>query len=131
MATGWAEGVINAVLDAICRSVQLTDYAGFYVQLHTADPGAAGTTAVFTGYGRVAATFGTAADNGAISNSAAVTFSNSSAAGTVTHVSCWDAASSGTFLCSDQLANSRVIAIADNFEIPIGDIDLDFTPIAA
>jgi len=47
------------------------------------------------------------------------------------HVSFWDASTSGTFLGSDALETSRGVTAGDNFTIATGDLDLALTPIAA
>jgi hypothetical protein len=132
MATGIAVGEANKILDALCRSVAYTDPAGFFLKLHTADPGAAGTTAAASHTTRMAVTFSAAA-SGAITNSAAVTWTSMSAAETISHWSAWDTVgpSGGTFLFSDNLTTARTVAIGDTFEIPIGDLDIDVTVLAA
>ena len=129
MTTGLASGVADSILDALCRSVAWTDPAAFYAQLHTADPGSAGTTAVSGTTTRQAVTF-SAASGGTITNSAAVTWT-AAASETLSHVSFWSASSGGTFLGSDALNSSRAVTTSDTFEIPIGDIDLSLTPVAA
>jgi hypothetical protein len=131
MAVGLAAAIAQAMLNALCRNVPWTQPAAFYIQLHTADPGAAGTTAVFGDNRRVAATFSAAAADGTITTSADVNWVSMTAAGTVTHVSFWSASSAGTFLGSDDLATSRTLAIGDNFTILAGDVDLSIAPIAA
>lgn len=130
MATGLATAVANSILDALCRSVAWTDPAGFFVKLHTADPGSAGTTAAAGNTTRQSVTF-SAASGGAITNSAAVTWTSVSTTETYTHVSFWDASSGGTFLGSDALNAARAVTAGDTFEIPIGDLDLSLTPVAA
>lgn len=69
MAVGISSATANAWLDAYCRSVSYSDPVAFYVKLHTADPGSAGTTAAATETTRKAATF-SAASGGAITTSA-------------------------------------------------------------
>lgn len=132
MAIGLAQSVLNAVLDALCRSVAWTEPAGFYIKLHTADPGSAGTTAPAGETTRKSVTFSAAA-NGAITNSAAVEWTNVSTAETYSHVSFWDTVgpAGGAFLGSDDLATPRLVAVGDNFTIAIGDVDLSLTPMAA
>jgi len=130
MAVGLASGIANSILDALCRSVAWTEPVAFYVKLHTADPGAAGATAAAGETTRKAVTFSAAA-SGAITNSAAIEWTNVSTAETYSHVSFWDASTAGTFLGSDDLAVSRTVAVGDNFTIAIGDLDLALTPIAA
>lgn len=130
MAVGLASSIANSVLDALCRSVTWTEPAAFYVKLHTGDPGASGASNAAGETTRQAVTFSAAA-SGAITNSAAVTWTNVSTTETVSHVSFWDAAAAGTFLGSDALNTSRSLTAGDTFEIAIGDLDLSITPIAA
>jgi hypothetical protein len=131
MATGLAVGVVQSILNALCRNVAWTQPAGFFVKLHTADPGAAGAAAAFGDATRQAATFSAAAADGTITTSADVNWTNLSAAGTLTHVSFWSASTGGTFLGSDDLAVARTVMVGDNFTILAGDIDLSIAPVAA
>lgn len=131
MALGMAPGIAQAILNALCRNVAWTQPAAFYIKLHTADPGVAGATAAFGDATRKAATFSAAAADGTITTSADINWTNVSAAGTVSHVSFWDASSGGVFLGSDDLATPRTLAIGDNFTVLAGDVDLSLSPIAA
>jgi len=72
MATGLASAIAQAMLNALCRNVAWTQPAGFFVKLHTADPGAAGATAAFGDATRQPVTFSAAAADGTITNSADV-----------------------------------------------------------
>ena len=130
MATGIAASIANSWLDGLCRSVTWTEPAAFYVKLHLGDPGPAGTSNAAVETTRQAVTF-SAASAGAITNSAAVTWTNVSTTETYSHVSFWDASSAGTFLGSDALETSRAVTAGDTFEIAIGDLDLSITAIAA
>ena len=130
MATGLAAGIANSILDALCSSTAWSEPAAFYVKLHTADPGSAGTTAAAGETTRQAATF-SAASGGAITTSADLTWTNVSTTETISHVSFWSASSAGTFLGSDALAASKSLTAGDTFTIAAGDLDLDLTPIAA
>ena len=132
MATGIAVGQANAILDSLCRSVVYADPAGFFLKLHLADPGAAGTTSPAAHTTRVQPTFSAAA-SGAITNSAAVTWTSMTAAETISHWSAWDTVgpAGGTFLFSDNFTTPRTVAIGDTFEIAIGDLDIDVTVLAA
>ena len=131
MATGLAAAIAQSILNALCRNVAWTQPAGFFLKLHTADPGAAGATAAFGDATRQAATMAPAAADGTITNSADVNWTNVSAAGTVAHLSFWSASTGGTFLGSDDLATPRTLAIGDNFTVLAGDVDLSLAPIAA
>ena len=126
MATGLAAATANAILDALCRSVAWSDPAAFYVKLHTADPGASGATAAAGNTTRQAVTF-SAASAGAITNSAAVTWTSVSTTETYSHVSFWDASTAGNFIGSDALNASRAVTAGDTFRIPIGDLDFTIT----
>lgn len=129
MALGLAPGIANSILDALCRNVAWTQPAAFWIQLHTADPGSAGTTAVATETTRKNPTM-SAASGGAITNSSSVSWASYPAAETVSHVSYWDASSAGTFLGSSVLTNSRSPAIGDTLTLNVGDLDLTL-PVAA
>lgn len=131
MATGIAVGQANLILDALCRSVAY-DVTAFFLKLHLGDPGASGTTSPAAHTTRIAPTF-SAASGGAITNSAAVTWTSMTAAETISHWSAWDTVgpAGGTFLFSDNLTTPRTVAIGDTFEIPIGDLDIDITILAA
>ena len=131
MAIGLASGIVQSILNALCRNVAWTQPAAFFVKLHTADPGPAGATAAFGDATRQAATFAAADTAGGITTSADVNWTNVTAAGTVTHVSFWSASTAGTFLGSDDLATSRTLAIGDNFTILAGQLSLSITPVAA
>jgi hypothetical protein len=100
------------------------------VKLHTADPGASGTTAAASNTTRQEGTFSAAA-NGSITTSAACTWTSVSATETYSHVSFWDASTAGNFLGSDALETARGVTAGDTFEIPAGDLDISLTPIAA
>lgn len=121
-----AVGVRNAMLDALARGV-VFDNDEVWIKLHLGDPGAAGTSNPAAETTRKQATFGSAAASGAISNTAAVEWTNLPAAETLTHVSLWSASTAGTFLGSDDLSSSATVAIGDTFRIPIGDLDLTIT----
>lgn len=130
MATGLASGQADAILDALCRSVAYSDPAGFFVKLHTGDPGAAGASNAAGETTRQSVTF-SAASGGAITNSAAVTWTNVSTTETISHVSFWSANAAGTFLGSDALNSSRSLTAGDTFEIAIGDLDISLGAIAS
>lgn len=130
MAVGLASGVANAWLDAICNATNYTAPTGFYVKLHTGDPGSAGASNAAGETTRKSASMA-AASGGAITNDADVTWTNVSTSETYSHVSFWSAAAAGTFLGSDDLAVARAVTAGDTFTIATGDLDLALTPIAA
>jgi hypothetical protein len=118
-------GEANKILDAIARAVNYTAPTAFWVKLHIGDPGAAGTANPAVNTTRKQATFGSGAASGLISNTVALTWTTGEVTGTedYTHWSGWTLSSGGTFLCSG-LMTANAVVIADEFTIPIGDLDL-------
>lgn len=127
MATGLAPATANALLDALVNQTNYTAPTAVWIQLHTADPGAAGTTAVAGNTTRkdVTAVFSAAA-SGAVTSDTAVTWTSVSTTEDYTHVTAWSASSAGTFYWSGTITANAVTA-GDTFTLPIGDIDLSFT----
>jgi hypothetical protein len=118
----------NRVLDHIFRATASTAPAAVYLALYTVAPTDAGggTEVTGGGYARQAITFG-AASGGAISNTAAVSFTASGANfGTVVAVAILDASTSGNMLAWDGIT-SAVVNDGDTINFAIGDIDLALT----
>lgn len=133
MAVGFSAAVLNAWLDALARSVTYTEPAALWIQLHTADPGAAGTTAVAGNATRKQVTFGTPASGGAISNTVAIvwTAGEVDTAEDYTHLSLWDQDAPGGNFQGSGLMTANAVLVGDTFTIPIGDLDLTVTPVAS
>lgn len=108
----------NKILDHLRGGTAWTQPTGLYVQLHTADPGGAGTTAAFTNVSttRSQATF-SAASNGQIALSNSPSWSITGAGGTVTHIAVFDAASAGNFLWSTSLGANKTVASGDTLTL--------------
>jgi len=117
MANGVSTTLANSWLDALCNATAYSE-TNTYAQLHTADPGAAGTTAVSSTTTRQTLSFA-AASGGAIATDA--TASWTSWAGTngevVSDISVWDASSSGNFLYSANLAANKTLNTGDTFNL--------------
>ncbi len=122
-----AVGERNKMLDALVGRTTYTANAAFYVKLHTGDPGAAGANNAATETTRQAATFGVAADTGAISNTVQVQWTALAAVETISYVSFWTASSGGTFLGSDDLAVAQNVNAGGTLTIAVGDLDLTVT----
>jgi uncharacterized membrane protein YgdD (TMEM256/DUF423 family) len=122
--------VANKMLDAVAGRTTYTAETAVYVKLHIGDPGAAGTANAATETTRKAVTFGSAASGGAISNTAALTWTSISGSQDATHFSAWTDVSAGTFLFSGTVTANSYTA-GDTFEIAIGDLDVTLTNIAA
>ena len=128
MALGLSAANANAVLNALCRATAFTGPAALWVKLHVGDPGtgssnAAGHTT------RIQATFGTAASGGAISNTAALSWTNVSTAEDYTHFSVWDASTAGNFQFSGTIT-ANAMQVGDTFQVAIGGLIVTL-PVAA
>lgn len=123
MAVGPSTATANGILDAVGNAVAFS-YAAWWIQLHTADPGGAGTTAIGGNATRKQVSFGAAAA-GAMSNDAAISWTAGEVdtAEDYTHWSAWTASTAGTFIQSG-LMTANAVAVGDTFTIPIGDLDL-------
>lgn len=133
MAVGLSATIANDFLEWLFNaSATAAAPANIWIQLHTADPGAAGTTAVAGNATRkdLTAAMGTAA-SGAITNTSAITWTSGEVdtSEDYTHWSLWDASTAGTFLCSG-LMTANAVTIGDEFTIPVGDLDASFATAA-
>lgn len=126
MTVGFAAATVNSWLDSVFAT------ASCFVQLHTADPGAAGTTAASASDATRKQATMAAASAGSKSASANVgpwTNDGSPATETLSHISLWSAVSAGTFNASAALAASRTWNTGDTFTLT--SLSVSFTPIAA
>lgn len=124
MAVGISSYLANKWLDALCNNTSFA-VTTVYMQLHTADPGASGTTSVATETTRQSVSFG-AASSGAISSDAQVQWTNIAGSQDATHYSLWDASSGGNFLGSGTITANAYTA-GDTLTFASGDIDLALT----
>lgn len=127
MATGLSVATANSMLNAMCNATSYS-LTNVYVQLHTADPGTAGTTSIATETTRKVASF-SAASGGAITNDAGVTWDPISGSQTITYFTLWDAASSGNFVASGTVTAPPHTG-GDTYTIPPGDLDLTLTVVS-
>jgi hypothetical protein len=131
MATGFAPAVAAEITNAIGNNAapSILPVATPYIQLHTADPGVAGTTAVAGNATRKLVSFGTG--TGVMSNDAALEWSTGEVdtSEDYTHWSLWTASTSGTFLLSGTMTANAVTS-GDAFTIPVGDLDLTLSTAA-
>lgn len=89
----------DALINAVLRNTAYTSPSTVYLSLHTADPGDTGTSEVSGGsYARQPIAWNVAA-NGAVRNTAAVTFPTATAGwGSVLYFGVWDVVSAGNLL---------------------------------
>ena len=124
MAEGLSTYAANATLNAMGNNTSFA-VATAYVQLHTAAPGAAGTSNVATETTRKAVSFG-AASSGTITNDADVSWTNIAGSQDATHFTVWDASSAGNFLWSGTITANGYTA-GDTYVFPSGSFSASFT----
>lgn len=119
----------NKWLDML-RAVAFTAPAGTWVKLHTADPGAAATTAPSANVTRPQMTLA-AASAGAVSLTGTQPSWASWASGTETetHISIWDASTAGNFLLSAALTLPKTVNNGDT--LTLTSFSLSLAPLAA
>ena len=122
--SNYAEGkIVEHALRNVAWTSPTTVYLALFTAVTDAEAGT-GTEVSGGGYARQAITFG-AHSNGAVSNSAPVSFTASGANyGTVTHAAIFDASSAGNAISIIKaLAVSRVVNDGDTLTFATGDID--------
>jgi hypothetical protein len=124
-----AVNTANAWLNVISGTT-FTGAAGSFVQIHTGDPGAAGTTAVSVGSATRQTLSWSAASAGSKAISGAPTaWTNGGTTETLTHISVWSASSAGTFYFSGALTASQPWGSGNTFTLT--SLSVALTPIAA
>ncbi|QJD53052.1 hypothetical protein SEA_COMPOSTIA_35 [Mycobacterium phage Compostia] len=127
MTVGITAYLANKLLDHVCRNVAYTPPAVVYVKYHTGDPGASGTANASAQTTRLACSFAAAASGSIAANTTpeqALT-----ATETISHVSFWDAASSGNCLWTAAATVSKGGVATDIIRIVTD--TLTFSPLAA
>lgn len=124
MAAGISAYLANKCLEASCKATAFS-VTTVYIQLHTATPGAAGTTAVATETTRKVATFA-AAGSGAIASNADVTWTSIAGSQTALFFTAWDASTLGNFLFSGSVTGNPYTA-GDTFVILSGNLTASLT----
>lgn len=122
MAVGLSSGIADDILDALLNNTAWSQPATVYAQLHTGDPGAAGTSNIATETTRKAVSFGSSS-GGSCSSDADTSWTSVAGSEDYTHYSLWDAATDGNFLESGTVTANAVTA-GDTFTIASGDITL-------
>lgn len=111
----------------VYRNTAASAIATVHVQLHTGDPGAAGTSAVANASTRNAITWN--APSGGSMTLLSLSNFTGTASETITHVSLWTASTSGTFLQSFALTASQAIILGSILSFTT--FTVAFSPIAA
>lgn len=110
------------------NGVTFTAPATLFVEAHTADPGAAGTTGVSTGAATRQALAFAAASAGSMSLSASPSWT-ATGADTITHIAVFSASSAGTFYESAALTASKTVASGDT--LTLSTLTVSLAPLAA
>jgi len=128
MTTGLsAANLANRWLNMLAGTA-FTAPAGFFVKLHTGDPGAAGANNASAVTTRKAVTW-SAASGGSISQASAPGSWAMTATETITHVSFWDAVTAGNFLDSAGLNTPRSVNNGDS--LTQNTLTITLVPVAA
>jgi hypothetical protein len=131
VTAGWNPTLVNTILDSIFSDAAWTPPAASYLQLHTGDPGPAGTANVSSFGSRVALTWSSASGGSkALSASVQITSSwSGTSPETITHVSYWDASTGGNFIVSDQVTAAITITTGQALNLPSATVP--WSPLAA
>lgn len=125
MTVGLAAALANSILNYF-RATNITAISPF-MKLHTGDPGAAGTANASAVTTRNAVTFAApSAGSMALSSVSGYSMTGTES---ISHVSFWDAASSGTFVRSEAL--TLPIGVVNGSTLNFTTLTFTLTPIAA
>jgi len=129
MAVGLhAVNLANKWLDMLAGTA-FTAPTSTNVKLHTADPGAAGTTAASVETDRKAATWAAASAGSKAINNTPSWASWDAGTETISHIGVWDDITAGNFLFSAALTVAKQVQNGDTLNLT--SLTFAFTPIAA
>lgn len=128
MTVGVAASHANSVLN-VFRNTAYSAIATVYVQLHTADPGAAGTTSISAGSTTRNQITWNAPSGGSMTVNTLSAWTNGGTSETISHVSFWTASTAGTFLQSAALSASQAWVSTNTLTLTV--VTLSYSPIAA
>lgn len=120
--TGFTPYFVNKVMDHSLGGVSWTPPTAIYIQLHTGDPGPDGTAFIAGTSIRKAATW-SAASNGQINLTADLTWT-ATVKETISHISAWDAITSGRCVFTDELELSINLFVGDTFDLPTATVQI-------
>jgi len=117
MAEGLSTSLVSSWLNTLRAAGAAYGPITTYAQLHTANPGAAGTTAISVGSTtRSVFTFAASTTGSALALTGTnPSWTNGGTSETITHLSIWSASSGGTFQFSVALTTPKAWASADTF----------------
>lgn len=123
MTAGLAPSLVSGWLNTLRTTgnggAAYSAVAGTFVQLHTGDPGAAGTSNVSAGSTtRNSFVFSSSSSGSSLSlGTAPSAWTNGGTSETLTHISVWTASSAGTLLFTVALTASKAWASGDQFTL--------------
>lgn len=119
MADGWGPNGAGTALDALV--------AGYpWIKLHTAAPGAAGTTAAATETTRKQVTWNATGTDGIVENSGAISWTSIAGSQDATDFSAWSASAAGNFGFSGTVTANAYVA-GDTLSVAAGAIVVSVT----
>lgn len=117
MAVGYSATLVGRILNYL-RGTAPTAIAGLYVQLHTANPGTAGTTAISSVTTRVLVTYAAESGGSIVQNGTDPSWASwAGSSETISHISVHDASTGGNFLFSLALAVPKAMTAGDTFTL--------------
>lgn len=119
MAAGWGPTAANAALTTVTSTYP-------WIQLHTASPGAAGTTATATETTRKQVSAWNTASGGSQTSNVALTWTSIAGSQTATNFTAWTASTAGTFGYSGTLTANPYTA-GDTVTIASGALTVSVT----
>ena len=111
----------DKILDLVFNATSYAGQSTVYIKLHIGDPGEACTSNAAGETTRKAVTLG-ASSAGTVTSDADATWTNVASTETYTHISIWDAVSSGNALWYGALTASKAVTAGDTFTIPSGSL---------
>lgn len=125
---GIATADANALISAEVRATAYTGPAVLYASLHTADPGSTGASELSGGsYARQQVTFG-APSSATAASTATVSFTGLPSS-TITHVSLFDALTSGNFRQSGAMTAPVTVSAGNTLQFAAGGITYNVTAV--
>lgn len=115
--TAMSDYLENELLDHALGTSAMTMPSGTYIQLHTGAPGEAGTSNVSAETTRNDVNWDAASGGTAALASASTWADWDAGSETISHVSIWDAASSGNCLFVGALSASKAVVDTDDFTL--------------
>lgn len=119
MAEGLSTTLVSNILNTLRSAGAAFGPVSTYAQLHTANPGAAGTTAISVGSTtRAIFTFAASSSGSALALTGTnPSWTNGGTSETISDISVWTASSGGTFLFSVALTASKAWSSGDSFTL--------------